>query len=161
MPSRAPSADDDANRPPIESLSPEPCEDDDLQLHDSKAVRVLLTTTGIVCIALGAIGVLLPIVPTVPFLLLAAACFARASPRFYRRLVTSKTFGPPILEWRRHHSIPWRTKLFAMGLFFVSFTTSTLLFVRPLVLQLIFALIGAGILLYLYRIPSRDRPQRG
>ena len=143
------------------SPPPDPLQDDELQLHDSKAVRVLLTTTGIVCIVLGAIGVLLPIMPTAPFLLLAAACFARASPRFYQRIVTSKTFGPPILEWRRHHSIPWRTKLIAMGLFFVSFTTSTLLFVRPLALQLLLALIGAGILAYLYRIPSRDRPPRG
>lgn len=135
--------------------------DADLDLHDSPWVRGCLTAAGLFFVALGMVGIVVPLLPTVPFLLLAAACFARASPRFYRWLVTSKTFGPPILEWRRHRSIPWRTKRFAMLLFAVSLGTSTLLFVRPLWLQLAVGAFGAAMLVYMGRIPSRDRPGPG
>ena len=142
------------------SDSPHPV-DADLDLHDSPWVRGALTAAGVFFVGLGMVGVVVPLLPTVPFLLLAAACFARASPRFYRWLLTSKTFGPPILEWRRHRSIPWRTKLFAMGLFAVSLGTSIVLFVRPLWLQLAVAAFGVGMLVYMWRIPSRDRPGQG
>jgi len=143
-----------------DSRSPEPDPDDDVRIHDSPLVRGALTVAGVIFVFLGLIGVLLPVVPTVPFLLVAAACFARASPTFYRKLVTSKAFGPAILEWRRHRSIPWRTKLIAMALLFVSLGSSILLFVRPLWLQLAVGAIGLAVLVYMGRIPSRDRPRR-
>jgi uncharacterized membrane protein YbaN (DUF454 family) len=139
----------------------EPDPEDDVQIHDSPVVRAALTVSGVIFVFLGMVGVLLPVVPTVPFLLVAAACFARASPRFYRMLVTSKAFGPAILEWRRHRSIPWRTKLIAMVLLFVSLGSSILLFVRPLWLQLAVGAIGLAVLVYMWRIPSRDRPRAG
>jgi uncharacterized membrane protein YbaN (DUF454 family) len=134
--------------------------DEDLRLHDSAWVRWVLLAVGLVSVLLGVIGIVVPIMPTTPFLLVAAACFARASPRFYRWLVTSRTFGPLILEWRRYHSIPWRTKLFAMALFALSLGTSIVLFVRPAWAQGIVALMGLCVLAILYRIPSRDRPAR-
>ena len=111
-----------------------------------------------VCVLLGLVGVVLPIVPTVPFLLVAAACFARASPALYRRLVASRGFGPVILEWRRHRSIPWRTKRFAMVLIALSFGSSIVLFVRSGWLQLVMGVVAASLIYMLHRIPSRDRP---
>lgn len=132
--------------------------DDPLELHSSPLVRGLLISLGLVAVVLGLVGLLLPIVPTMPFLLVAAACFARASPAFYRRLVATRAFGPAILDWRRHRSIPWRTKLIAIGLFVVSLGTSIVLFVRPLWLQALVAAIGIAFAVWLYRIPSRDRP---
>ena len=132
--------------------------EEELALHASPVVRGLLTCAGVVSLALGIVGILLPIVPTTPFLLVAAACFARASPTFYRRLVGSPRFGPLILEWRRHRSIPYRVKLTAIALFALSFGTSIVVFVRPAWLQVVLA-IGACVLAgWLYRIPSRDRP---
>ncbi|MBK7333843.1 MAG: YbaN family protein [Betaproteobacteria bacterium] len=84
-------------------------------LHPSAAVRWLLVAVGIVATLLGIVGAFVPVLPTTPFLLVAAACFARASPKLDRMLTGSATFGPTILEWRRHRSIPWRTKLVAIG----------------------------------------------
>jgi len=72
----------------------------DLRLHDSPAVRALLWSAGSLCVALGVIGLFLPVLPTTPFMLLAAACYARASERFYRWLLTHRVFGPTVREWR-------------------------------------------------------------
>jgi uncharacterized membrane protein YbaN (DUF454 family) len=133
--------------------------DGDLDLHDSRVVRGMLIVAGVASVVLGVVGLVVPVMPTTPFLLVAATCFARASPSFYRRLVMSPRFGPLILEWRRHRSIPWRTKLCAIGLLGVSLTTSIVLFVRPAWLQAVMAAVGLAVAIYLYRIPSRDRPR--
>jgi len=64
--------------------------------HSSPVVRSLLLVVGLVAVALGVVGAFLPVLPTTPFLLVGAACFARASPRLHGRLVRSKTFGPTL-----------------------------------------------------------------
>lgn len=125
--------------------------------HDSRLVRALLVVAGFAFIGLGILGVFLPVLPTTPFLLLAAACFARASARFYNLLLNSRTFGPLIVEWRRHRAIPWRTKLWAIGLMASTLAVSVVFFVREPWLQV--ALGGLGVLLaaWMASIPSRDR----
>lgn len=126
--------------------------------HRSSVVRALLIFLGTVLLVIGLIGLFLPVVPTTPFILLAAACYARGSSRFYHWLVGNRLFGPIVIEWHEHHCIPWRIKLFAIGMMSVSFAISIVFFVRPLWLQGTLALVGVALALLLYRIPSRDRP---
>lgn len=68
---------------------------------------------GLVAFALGIIGIALPVVPTVPFLLLAAASFARSSPRLERRIMNHPTYGPPVRAWREHGAIGRLAKIWA------------------------------------------------
>ena len=112
---------------------------------------------GFACIALGAAGLVLPVLPTTPFILLAAFCFAQASPRLHRWLLRSRTFGPMIREWQQHRAIPWRTKLTAIALMSATMAGSIVLFVRPWPLQVGLSLLGLALAVWLYRIPSRDR----
>ena len=63
-------------------------------------VRWGLFGAGWVCVALGAAGVLLPLLPTTPFLLLGGYCFARSSPRFHRFLIEHPRLGPPVRDWQ-------------------------------------------------------------
>ena len=128
-------------------------------LHRSAVVRVLLIAAGLIATLLGVIGAFLPVMPTTPFLLLAAACFARASPRLDRMLTRSATFGPTIVEWRRHRSIRWRTKLTAIGLMSAMLTVSIIFFVRPWWAQALAAGVGVVTVVWLWRVPSRDRPR--
>ena len=126
--------------------------------HASLTVRLALVAIGSLCLVLGVIGIFTPVLPTTPFVLLAAACYARASTRFYNRLMNHRTFGPLILEWQQHRSIPWRVKLIALGTMAVTFSISIVFFVRPAWLQGVLALFGLGLGVWMYRIPSRDHP---
>lgn len=67
--------------------------------------RFLLIGTGVVSLVLGLIGIVLPLLPTTPFLLLSAVCFANSSPRLHAWLLSHPQFGPPIHAWQRYHAI--------------------------------------------------------
>lgn len=122
-----------------------------------RALRAVYLVAGFVCVGLAVLGIVLPVLPTTPFLLLAAACFARSSDRFYAWLINHRSFGPLVREWREHRSIPYRTKLFAIGLMTVSLGVSIVFFVRPAWLQAALTVCGLLLVVWLYRIPSRDK----
>ena len=77
--------------------------------------KTLWLTLGLLATACGIAGIVLPLVPTTPFLLLAAFAFARSSPNLHSWLVTHRRLGPPINDWRRHGTITRRTKLVAVA----------------------------------------------
>ena len=85
--------------------------------------RVFLTGVGLTAVGLAILGVILPFVPTTPFLILAAACFVRSSPRLHRRLLASR-MGPLLLQWQRSRSIPPGAKRRAYALVLVTFSLS-------------------------------------
>jgi uncharacterized membrane protein YbaN (DUF454 family) len=124
----------------------------------SRAVRGLFNLAGAIALALGIIGIFLPLLPTTPFVLLAAACFARGSERFHRWLLANRTFGPIVREWESHRSLPYRTKVTSIALMSVTLAISIVFFVRPLWLKSALALAGVALAIWMYRIPSRDRP---
>lgn len=120
----------------------------------SPLLRSLLVGAGVVSLMLGIIGVVLPVLPTTPFVLLAAACFARSSRRFHAMLLQNRIFGPLIREWEQHRSIPRRTKLWAISLMSLTLGSSIVFFVQPPLLKLLLAAMGLGVAVWLYRIPS-------
>jgi uncharacterized membrane protein YbaN (DUF454 family) len=125
-----------------------------------RALRLAWLAAGLVFLGIAIVGVVLPVLPTTPFLLLAAACFARSSQRFYDWLLNHRSFGPLVREWREHRSIPWRTKLFAIALMSATLAASIAFFVRNPYLQGSLAAFGLLLATWLYRVPSRDRPRR-
>jgi hypothetical protein len=80
--------------------------------------------------------------------------------RFYDWLLAQRTFGPIIHEWQRHRSIPYKTKITAVVLMSLTLSTSIVFFVEPLWLKGLLAVMGVGLAVWLYRMPSRDRPPR-
>lgn len=129
-------------------------------LHPSLLVRMVLLVLGSIALLLGIIGIFLPGLPTTPFILVAAACYARASERFYRWLLRNPTFGPLIAEWRRHRSIPYRVKCLAITLMSLTICVSIWSFSGRPMLQGLLAFIGLSTAIWLWRIPSRDQPRR-
>jgi uncharacterized membrane protein YbaN (DUF454 family) len=87
-------------------------------------MRLIYVLTGWASVGLALLGTLLPLLPTVPFLLLAAACFAKASPRFHDWLVGHPRLGPPILDWRENRAIGPKAKRLAMLSIAASFAIS-------------------------------------
>lgn len=78
-------------------------------------MRHIYLVLGIGCVALGFIGAFLPVLPTTPFLILAAACFARSSPRLEGWLLSHRHFGPTLRAWRERGAIPRKAKLMALA----------------------------------------------
>ncbi|MBO9552347.1 YbaN family protein [Pseudomonas sp.] len=83
-------------------------------------MRYLLLAIGWLSVALGVLGIFLPVLPTTPFLLLAAACFARSSPRFHDWLVNHPKLGPWIRDYLSGEGIPLKGKVYAIGLMWAS-----------------------------------------
>lgn len=126
-----------------------------LRLHDSRFVRVLYMSAGIVALMLGALGAVLPILPTVPFVLLAAACFARGSERFHSKLLANRIAGPIIREWCLYRSMPRRAKRWAYVVMALSFGTSILI-VPAIWHQIMLIVIGTILAIFIWRVPVRE-----
>ena len=94
-------------------------------------IRIGYLIAGFVSLALGTLGLLLPILPTVPFVILAAFCFARSSPSLERRLVEHRTFGPHIHAWRTRGAISRKGKTAAGIAFAASAALGLLLLDAP------------------------------
>jgi uncharacterized membrane protein YbaN (DUF454 family) len=91
------------------------------------AIRHLWTLGGVLSFVVGAVGVFVPLLPTVPFMLLAAFCFARGSERFHRWLVAHPRFGPAIRDWRAHGAVSRRAKRAAALAIVATFLLSALM----------------------------------
>jgi uncharacterized protein len=118
--------------------------------------RRMWKALGWICVGLGVIGLALPVVPTVPFLLLAAFCFERGSPELHRWLLEHPTFGPPLKLWRDHRVIRPKSKLIATAC--ISASVIYVIFFRPIWLPVKIAMAivcGAAILFILTR---KNRP---
>lgn len=131
-----------------------------MRKHRFLSVRLAFAGLGAVFILIGIAGVFLPVLPTTPFLLLSTACFARSSRRFYNWLMNHRTFGPLIVEWRTYRSIPWRIKILAVVTMVLTFGSSIIFFIPNGWLKLALSIYGTGMAIWLYRIPSRDRPAK-
>ncbi len=115
--------------------------------------RAVLLVVGTASLLIGLVGIVLPILPTTPFLLVTAACYARASTRLYRWLLGQRSLGPIITEWRRSRSLPPGVKVRALVAVVITFALSVILVDATVVRVL---LVATAIILaaFLYRIPT-------
>jgi uncharacterized membrane protein YbaN (DUF454 family) len=105
-------------------------------------------------VALGIVGAFVPLLPTTVFLVLAASCYARASTRFYQRLMSHPTFGPIVRDWREHRRMSPRAKRLALTMIGVTFAVS--LWMIPLAwVRVLHILIGAALVVFILRIKTR------
>ncbi len=84
-------------------------------------LRPLWALAGLISLATGVVGIFLPILPTVPLVLLAAFCFGKGSPRLRRWIIQHSTFGPMIEDWETTGAIPRHIKMSACGVMGATF----------------------------------------
>jgi uncharacterized membrane protein YbaN (DUF454 family) len=108
----------------------------------------LLIFVGVLSVGLATAGIFLPLLPTTPFLLLAAACFMRSSDRLYRWLVTHKWFGPYIKNYREHKAITRRAKIVLLLLLWGTLGYTAIGVVSALAVRVLLLLIGVGVTLH-------------
>ncbi len=129
--------------------------DDELRVARSPLVRFALIVVGTVSVVLGVVGIALPVLPTTPFLLLAAACYARSSERLHRWLLTNRWFGQYIRDWRAGKGIPLRGKILALVMLAAGIGSSIAFFVPLWWAKVLLAAIGLAVATYIVRVPTR------
>ena len=113
---------------------------------------MLLKIIGIFFVGLAFLGAFLPLLPTTPFLLVAAACFAKSSPRLYNMLLSNKVFGPLIYHWQQSRSIPKRAKIMALSSIIIATLWSC--YILPSIeLKILVIVLVAWPLVFLWRLP--------
>lgn len=117
-------------------------------------IRVLFNILGTVSLGLGVLGVFLPLLPTTPFLLLAAFCYLRGSPGMHHWLLSHRMLGPYIRDFQSGRGIPLRTKVIALGLMWLSLAFSAWVMPIPWARWLLL-IPGIGVTIYLIRTPTR------
>ena len=116
-------------------------------------MHYLWAALGLVCVAFAVVGIVLPLLPTVPFLLLAAFFFARSSSRLHNWLLTHRTFGPLILDWQSSGAIRPSAKKAATVSIAAVFGISVLIAV-PLYVLVIQALVLSCVLTFIWTRPN-------
>ena len=119
--------------------------------------RTLFLIAGCLSLLSGLIGILLPLLPTTPFLLLAAFCFSRSSTRLHRWLCTHPWFGPPIQQWQETHSVNRGTKTKALFLILASFTLTLILAPIPLIGKGSLLLLALVLMWMVARLPEKSQ----
>ncbi|NNE75401.1 MAG: YbaN family protein [Acidimicrobiales bacterium] len=108
---------------------------------------------GTLFLGLGSIGIFVPLLPTTPLVILAAACFARSSPRMDQRLLDNRVFGPLIVDWNEHRAIPMRAKVLAVTMITV-FGGLAIVLVDPAWAKLALGALFLSVIAWLLTRPS-------
>jgi hypothetical protein len=116
--------------------------------------RQIVFWSGLLCVGLAGLGVVLPLLPTTPLLIVAAACFARTDPRFHRWLLTNRVFGPLIRDWQNHRCIPLRAKILTVIMVGIVGGSSVVFFIPLLPVQILVGALLIGLLVWILSHPS-------
>ena len=129
----------------------------DIPQSRHRSVRYTLLAIGWLSVLLGVIGIFVPVLPTTPLLLLAAACFVRSSRRFYLWLVNHKHLGPWIRDYLEGNGIPLKGKVYAIGLMWASIGLSCYLVPMPWARAF---MLTSAVLVTLYILRQKTLPAR-
>ena len=112
----------------------------------------LLILTGTISTGLGVIGIFIPVLPTTPFLLLAAACYMRSSERFYRWLLNNRLFGTYISDYIEGKGMPLRKKVVTILLLWIIIGLTATLGVQNIAVRIALVIIAIGVTVYIILI---------
>ena len=118
----------------------------------NRLIRWLLISAGTLFVGLGILGIFLPLLPTTPFLLLAAACYARSSKRFHHWLLNNRLFGNYIKNYQKGKGIPIKVKFSSIILLWIAIIFSAFFVVHLVLIKTILILIAIGVSIHILSI---------
>ena len=122
--------------------------------ESSKLKKGFFVAAGSIFLALGCIGIVLPILPTTPFLLLSAACYYKGSERMHRWMLNNRWFGNYIKNYKEGKGLSLKAKGFTLALLWVVISYSALFVVNLLIIQVILFAIAVGVSLHVVTLPT-------
>ncbi len=122
-----------------------------------RVIKYLLVAVGLVCVGLGTAGIFLPLLPTTPFLLLAAACFARSSERFYDWLMTNRWVGSYVRNYTEHRATTMATKVGGITMLWCCLALAGLFFTDSSLVRSLLLVIAVGVTIHLASLKTITR----
>lgn len=122
----------------------------------SPARRFLWTLLGTIALVVGVIGLFLPLLPTTPLVLAAAACYLRGSKRMHRMLVGNRLFGKVLSDYNAGRGISWKVRITSTMFIWTSLATSFLFFDMPPFVLLVLVLVGVAVSTHIYHLPLKS-----
>ena len=119
----------------------------------------IFVVAGTISLALGTVGVFLPILPTTPFLLLSAACYCRGSERMHRWLLNNKLFGSYIRNYKEGKGISQTGKIFTLFLLWITICYSALFLVNNCIVQIVLFAIAVAVTIHVLTLPTFRKSQ--
>ncbi|MFC1547935.1 YbaN family protein [Candidatus Neomarinimicrobiota bacterium] len=120
----------------------------------NRVLRPFLIMLGFLSVGLGAVGIFLPILPTTPFLLLAAACFIRSSEKLYQRLISNRWFGKYLKNYREGNGVPIITKVIGISALWITIGFSAMFATDILAIRIVLLLVAVGVTVHLVLLPT-------
>ena len=124
-----------------------------------KLKRKLLIVAGTISTVIGIVGIFVPILPTTPFLLLAAACYLRSSRKFYNWLLNNRFFGAYVRSYLQGRGMPLKIKVLTILLLWVTITCSSIFAVQALIIRVILVLVAIGVTVHIILIKTTPKNQ--
>ncbi len=137
------------------AITSEPLSEKHVRIVSNPLLRAFLLSCGWIFTVLAFLGAILPLVPTTPFLLVAAACFYRSSDRFYKWIMFNKIFGHYLMDYKAGKGIPMHVKVMALVFTWASTMVSAFFFVPWLWLKILLVMISVAITIHLSWIKTR------
>jgi len=125
----------------------------------SKFKKGLFVVAGTVSLGLGFLGIVLPVLPTTPFLLLSAACYYKGSERLHRWMLGNRLFGDYLRNYKEGKGIPPKTKILMLILLWSAVSFSVLFMLNNLIIQMILFAIAIGVSIHVIILPNFKRAQ--
>ena len=117
----------------------------------------ILVSSGTLFLILGIIGIFIPLLPTTPFLLLAAACYIRGSKKFYNWLIKNKWLGEYIKNYQEGRGVPLNVKIITIIVLWLTIMISIIIFVSNFIIQIILFFIAIGVTIHILTIKTLNR----
>ena len=118
-------------------------------------IKIVLIVLGTLSLGIGIIGIVVPGLPTTPFILLTAGLYIKSSDRLYQKLINSRFIGPYINNFRKNKGMTKRAKLSSIGIMWLMIAISCFFLIEPLTIKLIVALLGMiGTFVMGYLVPT-------
>ena len=127
---------------------------------EKSVVKGILIVSGTFFLVIGIVGIFIPLLPTTPFLLLAAACYARGSQKIYRRLINNKWLGEYIKNYHEKKGIPLNVKIISTTLLWITIMFSIIFIVSNLVLRIILIIIAIGVTMHILTVKTLEKNRR-
>ncbi len=126
----------------------------------NRLVKLLLIIAGSFFLVIGIIGIFVPVLPTTPFLVLAAACYAKSSERFYNWLINNKWFGSYIKNYREKKGISLKHKIYTVSLLWVTILFSAFFLIKILWVRVILIIIAVGVTFHVLTIKTYKQKKK-